>query len=212
MTTERRPTRRRALWIVVATVAVVLVGPVLWVQGVGQAHLRGADGVTPFALVLGAGLKPDGSPSVSLERRLDAARALYEAGSVTTILVSGDGRRADHDEPSSRRDWRVAHGGPDTAIVSDDGGLDTHDSCVRAHDVFGVDRAVVVTQDYHLRRALFSCGAAGIDVAGVGVSARSVQPSQAALWRLREAPASWRAAWDALTGRPSQIPGPVPVS
>jgi vancomycin permeability regulator SanA len=86
-------------------------------------------------------------------------------------------------------------------VVEDGGGLDTHDTCVRAHDVFGVDRAVVVTQDYHVRRALFSCTAAGIDVIGVGVSAASVTREQAVTWRLRELPASWKAFWDGIGHR-----------
>ena len=71
---------------------------------------------------------------------------------------------------------------------------------MRAHDLFDVTRAVVVTQDYHVRRALFSCQAAGIDVVGIGVSATSVTPAQAFVWHLREVPASVKAAWDALGG------------
>ena len=74
------------------------------------------------------------------------------------------------------QDWLVTHGVPRDKVVRDHAGFDTHDSCVRAHDVFGVRDAVVVTQDYHLRRALFSCSLAGIDVVGVGVSSTSVQP------------------------------------
>ena len=105
-------------------------------------------------------------------------------------------------------DWLVAHGVPADDVVRDHAGFDTHDSCVRAHDVFGVDDAVVVTQDYHLRRALFSCTAAGISVTGVGVSSASVRPVQAFTWRARELPASWRAAWDAVTGRDPVYAGP----
>jgi vancomycin permeability regulator SanA len=106
----------------------------------------------------------------------------------------------------------VAHGVPAGKVVRDHAGFDTHDSCVRAHDVFGVRDAVVVTQDYHLRRALFSCELAGIDAVGVGVSSQSVRPRQAVLWHLREVPASWRAAWDAVTGRSAVYPGPPETS
>ena len=97
---------------------------------------------------------------------------------------------------------------PGTAIVSDFAGVDTHDTCVRAHDVFGVTGAVVVTQDYHLRRALFSCHEAGIDAVGVGVSSRSVEPRKAVMYRVRELPASGRAAFDALTHRAPRFGGP----
>ena len=193
-----------------AAAFVLVAAPILWVQGVGQTEVRAAGDVRPtsVALVLGAGLKPDGSPSVYLTRRLEAARELYARGAVDVVLVSGDNARTDHDEPTAMLDWLVAHGVPTDDVVRDHAGFDTHDSCVRAHDVFGVDAAVVVTQDYHLRRALFSCTEAGISVTGVGVSSTSVRPVQAVTWRARELPASWRAAWDAVTGRDPVYAGP----
>lgn len=184
---------------------VVALLPIAAVQAIGQAKVRGSlDDVDarPYVIVPGAGLRPGGEPSVYLQRRLAAARDLYEAGTVRTILVSGDASTPYHDEPTAMMTWLVSEGVPAAAIVRDGGGLDTHDTCVRAHDVFGVDRAVVVTQDYHLRRALFSCTAAGIDVVGVGVSAQSVTPSQAVRWRARELPASWKAFLDAAIRRP----------
>ena len=203
-------TRRRATWIALAAAFVLVAAPIAWVQGVGQTEVRAAGDVRPtsVALVLGAGLQPDGSPSVYLTRRLEAARELYARGAVDVVLVSGDNARSDHDEPTAMLDWLVAHGVPTDDVVRDHAGFDTHDSCVRAHDVFGVDAAVVVTQDYHLRRALFSCTEAGISVTGVGVSSASVRPVQAFTWRARELPASWRAAWDAVTGRDPVYPGP----
>jgi len=138
--------------------------------------------------------------------------SLYARGAVDVVLVSGDNGTVRHDEPTAMQEWLVTHGVPSDKVVRDHAGFDTHDSCVRAHDVFGVRDAVVVTQDYHLRRALFSCSLAGIDVVGVGVSSTSVHPKQALLWRLREVPASWRAAWDALSGRPAAFPGPAETS
>jgi vancomycin permeability regulator SanA len=202
--------RRRAAWIAGGVLLALAAAPVLGVQAVGQTKVRAADDVPPtaVALVLGAGLRPDGSPSVYLTRRLDAARQLYERGTVDVVLVSGDHGTVQHDEPTAMLDWLVEHGVPADHVVRDHAGFDTHDSCVRARDVFGVTEAVVVTQDYHLRRALFSCTAAGISVTGVGVSSRSVRPVQAFTWRVRELPASWRAALDALTGRPPVFPGP----
>jgi len=196
--------------VVAAVLAVAVAAPVLWVQAVGQSRVRDAQDVParPVALVLGAGLRPDGTPSTYLRRRLDAARRMYTDGTVRVVLVSGDNTTVWHDEPTAMRDWLVDHGVPSAAIVTDHAGVDTHDTCVRAHDVFGVTGAVVVTQDYHLRRALFSCGAAGIDVVGVGVSSRSVEPAKAVMYRVRELPASGRAALDALTHRSPRIGGP----
>jgi vancomycin permeability regulator SanA len=182
--------------------ALVVLVPFLWVQGVGQSRVR-SDAVPTrdVALVLGAGLRPDGSPSTYLRRRLNAAAELYEAGTVRAILVSGDNATVSHDEPTAMRDWLVAAGVPADVVVRDFAGFDTHDTCVRAHEVFGVTSAVVITQDYHLRRALFSCAQAGIDVVGQGVSAASVEPARALRYRLRELPACLTAAWDALTDR-----------
>lgn len=214
MTTTRWWTRRRTVWVALGTLAFVVLAPLLWVQGLGQSRVRSADSIAPtgVALVLGAGLRPDGTPSEYLERRLEAARRLYENGAVHVILVSGDNGHASHDEPTAMEVWLTSHGVPASQVVRDYAGFDTHDSCVRAHDVFGVRDAVVVTQDYHVRRALFSCSLAGIHVVGVGVSSRNVQPKQAVLWRVREVPASWRAAWDAVTHRPAVYPGPVETS
>ena len=196
---------------VAGALAAAVVVPVVVVQGVGQAAVRASvDDVpdTPVVIVPGAGLRPDGSPSTYLRRRLDAAADLYASGTVRVVLLSGDNSTPWHDEPTAMRDWLVDLGVPADWIVLDHAGLDTHDTCVRAHDVFGVDEAVVVTQTYHLRRMLFSCRSAGIDVAGVGVSAASVEPAKAVVYRVREVPASMRAAWDALTSRRPARGGP----
>ena len=205
-----RPRRRVLLRTAVIVVALVL-APALWVQAVGQSRLAaGVSAVehTDVALVLGAGLRPDGTPSTYLRRRLDAAYQLWAAGTIDVVLVSGDNRSVNHDEPTAMRDWLVGLGVPEDRVVRDFAGLDTHDSCVRAHEVFGVTDAVVITQDYHLRRALFSCREAGIDVVGLGVSSTSVEPITAVLYRVREIPASIKAAWDALTGREPVHLGP----
>lgn len=205
----RRRWRRRLL--VAASLVVALLVPLVWVQGVGQAGVRTLGSVddAPVAIVFGAGLRPDGSPSTYLRRRLDAARTLYEAGTVRVILVSGDNGSVGHDEPAAMRAYLVGNGVPSAVVVSDDAGFDTHDTCVRAHRVFGVDRAVLLTQDYHVRRAIFSCTTAGIDTQGIGVSAANVRPAQLRAWRLREVPASYKAWWDGLTGRDPLDLGPA---
>lgn len=207
---ERRRLIRKVAWTVTAVVLVVGVVPVAVVQLMGQTKVRGSiDGLDPRPVVIvpGAGLTPGGGPSVYLERRLAGARDLYNAGTVQKILVSGDASTPYHDEPTAMKNWLVSQGVPADAIVRDGAGLDTHDTCVRAHDVYGIDRAIVVTQDYHLRRMLFSCEAAGIDAEGVGVSATSVTPAQAVVWRLREIPASWKAFVDGAVRRPPAVTG-----
>jgi len=196
-------------------VALTVGGPVAWVQTAGRSGIVPAPALAdgaPVGIVFGAGLRPNGEPSTYLTRRLEAAQLLYEQGTVSVILVSGDNGSTDHDEPTAMRQWLVAHGVPPEHVVRDFAGFDTHDTCVRAATVFGIDRAVLITQDYHLPRAMFSCRAAGLSVQGVGVSSDSVDPARALNWRLRELPASWKACWDAVTQRSPRYPGPPETS
>ncbi|WP_405897628.1 vancomycin high temperature exclusion protein [Streptomyces sp. NBC_00727] len=90
---------------------------------------------------------------------------------VKVVLVTGDNSREEYDEPDAMRTFLVGKGVPDDRIVSDFAGFDTWDSCVRAKKIFGVDRAVLVSQGFHIRRAIALCREAGIDAYGVGVDA-----------------------------------------
>ncbi|WP_414639292.1 SanA/YdcF family protein [Archangium sp.] len=121
----------------------------------------------PVALVYGAGLAPGGVPSPVLAQRLDAAIALYRAGKVDTLLLSGDNSDPFHDETRAMVRYVVDRGVPASAVQEDDAGLSTYDSSVRAHTVFGVREAVLVTQRFHLTRALYIANSVGIDAWGV---------------------------------------------
>lgn len=121
--------------------------------------------------MFGAGLW-DGEPSPYLAHRLDAAAKLYREGRIEVVLVTGDNSREDYDEPDAMRTYLTRHGVPGARIVSDYAGFDTWDSCVRAKKIFGVDKAVLISQDFHIRRAVALCEAAGVDSYGVGVAAK----------------------------------------
>ncbi|MBG0832892.1 YdcF family protein [Planomonospora sp. ID67723] len=121
----------------------------------------------PAALVLGAGVH-GAHPSAMLASRLDISAELYRAGKVRAILLSGDNSRKDYDEPTVMRDYLIARGVPARALVLDYAGFDTWDSCVRARDVFGATRVTVVTQAFHLPRAVALCRTAGLETFGVG--------------------------------------------
>ncbi|WP_459650957.1 SanA/YdcF family protein [Kitasatospora sp. Ki12] len=123
----------------------------------------------PVAVVFGAGLD-SGKPSPYLEHRLVAAVDLYREGKVRAILVTGDNGRVEYDEPDAMFRYLTEHGVPAERVVRDYAGFDTWDSCTRAHRIFGVDRAVLVSQDFHVRRALALCEAAGIRSYAVGVT------------------------------------------
>ncbi|WP_331717279.1 SanA/YdcF family protein [Yinghuangia sp. ASG 101] len=147
---------------------VIGLAPVTWVYAVGGDRMRGVDDVpaAPVALVLGAGIR-GGEPSRLLARRLDLAIELFRAGKAKVLLVSGDHSSPDYNEPDVMRRYLIDHGVPEQRIVADYAGFSTWDSCVRARRVFGVDKVIVVSQRFHMRRALALCGAAGLDAYGV---------------------------------------------
>ncbi|MBO0608620.1 SanA/YdcF family protein [Myceligenerans salitolerans] len=197
-----------AIAVGVVTLPVAL--PVFWVQAVGHSRVvSAADAPEADAVVvLGAGLRADGTPSTYLRRRVEAGAALYRSGRADQVILSGDAHALPggglYDEPGSMRAYILTLGVPDDALVLDREGFDTDATCRRARDEYGVRTAVVVTQDYHLRRALFTCRYAGLDALGVGVSSESVTPVKALLaWKLREIPASWKAALESVLHRRS---------
>lgn len=143
---------------------------VSYVRSLSSGHLFDADDVpaAPVGLVLGALVYPDGTPSAFLRARLDLGRQLYEAGRIEMILVSGDHASPEYDEPRAMRDYLLEQGVPENKVVVDPAGFDTYDSCVRARDVYGVSKLTVITQSYHLPRAVGTARAIGLDAVGVG--------------------------------------------
>jgi vancomycin permeability regulator SanA len=121
----------------------------------------------PVALVFGAGLAAVREPSPVLAERLDKAVALWRAGKVQRLLLSGDNSDRRHDETRAMLAYVRARGVPASAVEPDFAGLSTYDSCVRAHRVFGVRRALLVTQAFHLPRALYIANSIGLDAYGV---------------------------------------------
>lgn len=159
----------------------------------------------PVAIVFGAGIRPDGRLSPMLRDRMDTAIALYEAGKVRKLLVSGDNRFVDYDEPGRMYDYAVAQGVPAGDVVRDYAGRRTYDTCYRAHAIFGVTDALLVTQRFHLPRALFTCESLG--VSAVGVSADRYAYRSNAYYRLRDTIASVRAWLDVKILRPLPVLG-----
>lgn len=119
------------------------------------------------ALVLGAQVKADGSMSKMLTERVDMGIALYQAGVVKKIIMSGDHGREDYDEVNTMKDYAVAKGVPSEDIFMDHAGFSTYESMYRAKEIFQVESMVVVTQQYHLYRALYDGMAFGMEVKGV---------------------------------------------
>lgn len=164
-----RAGQRRLVRTVVAVCVLALL-PAAWLRLTtdGRLHTTADVPRTDVAVVFGAGLW-DGEPSPYLAHRLDAAAELYRAGRIEVVLVTGDNSREDYDEPDAMRAYLIRHGVPGARIVSDYAGFDTWDSCVRAKRIFGVDRAVLISQGFHIRRAVALCETAGVSSYGVGV-------------------------------------------
>ena len=158
----------------------------------------------PIGLVLGAEVYADGVPSKFLQARLDLAVELYRRGLVERLLVSGDGRSVFYDETGGMRAYLLEHDVEESALVVDPGGLDTYDSCLRARDVFGVERLVVVSQSYHLPRALAICRALGLDAWGVGDDTVRSNPRTWAHGTRRELAANLKLVTDLMTHRPAR--------
>ncbi len=159
----------------------------------------------PVAIVFGAGVWPGGRLSHALADRMETAIALYQAGKVNKLLLSGDNRFTDYNEPAAMARYARERGVPDEDLVLDFAGRRTYDSCYRARDIFGVERAVLVTQAFHLPRALYTCQRLGVE--GAGVVADQRQYIRAPWYQLREVAALSRAWLDLNLSKPRPVLG-----
>lgn len=166
----------------------------------------------PVAIVFGAGLMRDGRPTPILRDRVATAADLYYQGKVSKILMSGDNRFIDYNEPGAMRQFALELGIPDEDIVLDYAGRRTYDTCYRARHIFGITDALVVTQNFHLRRALLTCNALGIKAAGVKADQREYNRYSMRFWRMREIAATTMAVVDVFITRPLPVLGkPEPI-
>ena len=117
--------------------------------------------------VLGCGVREDGSPSLMLRDRLEKGIELYEAGAAPKLLMSGDHGRKDYDEVNLMKSYAMERGIPSEDIFMDHAGFSTYDSMVRARDIFRAERIIIVSQEYHLYRALYLTEKLGLEAYGV---------------------------------------------
>jgi SanA protein len=137
------------------------------------------------ALVLGAGVWPNGTPSKVTVDRVKRAADLFHSGKVETVVLSGD-------EPSASAMYDLAlnYDIPEDVITVDNEGLRTYDSCYNLKNIYKIKNAMIVTQEYHLPRALYICHTMGIDVVGVASDPGTSSPSIAISWKIREIPST----------------------
>lgn len=164
------------------------------------------------AIVFGAGLWRDGTPTPVLQDRVATAADLYFSGRVEKLLMSGDNRVASYNEPKAMQAYALKLGIPQEAVVLDYAGRRTYDTCYRARDIFGVDDVILVTQRFHLPRALFTCNLLGIKAIGVPADRRSYTRRSSLYWSIREIPATLTAFWELLFSHPLPVLGaPEPI-
>ncbi len=164
-------------------------------------------------LVLGCAPKlAGGRTNLFFTRRIDAAVALYQAGKVRALIVSGDNHREGYDEPTAMKEALMAAGVPESRIYCDYAGFRTLDSVVRAREVFGQNRLVIVSQRFHNERAVYLAQQKGMEV--VALNAADVPVRSAAKTWLRERFARVKAVLDVMILRtePKFLGEPVKVA
>ncbi|GAA4891044.1 SanA/YdcF family protein [Streptomonospora salina] len=190
---------RPGIWTSAAAVGAAALTPTAWARmaSAGRRGRPGAVPIRPVAIVLGAAVWPSG-PSPLLEGRLELAATLFRDGTVRAVLVSGDNSADAGNETDTMVAALAERGVSKDRIVADPHGYRTWDSAVRARATFGVDRAIVVTQNFHLPRSVALFRAAGIDAYGVGDPSFRRRPRSTAVGYLREAGANARAMGDSV--------------
>lgn len=163
------------------------------------------------AIIFGAGLRRDGTPTAMLRDRVLTGADLYFSGQAEKLLMSGDNRFVDYNEPESMRQFALSIGVPDEAIVLDYAGRRTYDTCYRAKAIFGVENALLVTQGFHLPRALFLCNMLGLDTLGVE-AIHCYWNGSPFVWDVREQFATVAAFLDLYVSNPLPVLGdPEPM-
>ena len=144
----------------------------------------------PVAVIFGAGLRRDGKPTKVLQDRIQTGIDLYKFGKVDVLLMSGSQTFTGYDEVMSMRDYAIANGVPANAIQLDGRGFSTSNTCenILANRL---ERVLLVTQNFHLPRALFYCTSLGIESIGVSADTPGYRRTTIALWNIREIPATF---------------------
>jgi len=199
--------------LVVAVLAAFLVTRILALR-FSAPRLASVESVQAdrVAIVFGAGLRRDGTPSPVLRDRIATAARLYFEGKVEKLLMSGDNRFEDYNEPGAMKAYAVGLGVPPEDIVLDYAGRRTYDTCYRARDIFRLNSAILVTQAFHLPRALYTCNHLGLPAVGVPADQREYRQASRLYWKIRETLATMAALWEIHVTRPVPVLGdPEPI-
>jgi SanA protein len=207
--------KRKGCLLFVLLIVGMMSLPWLWRTAVKLVYSRQiytVETVPPkrVAVVFGAAVYGDRLSSV-LRDRVETAVSLYEAGMVDKIIMSGDNQTLEYDEPSAMVAYAVRQGVPEADVQPDYGGRRTYDTCYRAQHIFEAEQVILVTQEFHLPRALFTCQMLGLESVGVAADKR---PYRGARWyELRETGATLVALRDVVRQTPPPVLGePIPLN
>ena len=216
--TPRRPRHRLLLLGGMALVVAAAVAfPFLWQEWINDRYAAGIYSVENapsqrVGIVFGARVYPSGRLSGMLRDRVETGVALYQGGKVQKLLMTGDNSRVDYNEPDAMKAHAVSLGVPAADIQVDYGGRRTYDSCYRAKEIFQVSSAILVTQGFHLPRALYLCEQLGLPAVGVASDISRYDPRSVAWSETREVPALLGALVDVVRRAPPPVLGePIPI-
>jgi SanA protein len=198
--------------IILGGLVLLLPRLVTWIYARGRTYTAFNVPERRIAIVFGAGLWRNGSPTPVLSERVTTAANLFFAGKVEKLLMSGDNRFIEYNEPEAMRQLALSLGVPDEVIVLDYAGRRSYDTCFRAKAIFKVDQAILVTQAFHMPRVIYLCNHLGVDSVGVETNLRTYRKSSLLYWNIRELPATAAALWDVHVGHPIPVLGdPLPI-
>src|SRR5215216_3414185 len=196
---------------IIAVILVILPRLITGVYTKNRIYGESESPTERIAIIFGAGLRQDGSPTAMLRDRVLTGADLYFSGKVEKLLMSGDNRFVNYNEPESMRQFALLAGVPDEAIVLDYAGRRTYDTCYRANAIFGVEKALLVTQKFHLPRALFLCNTLGLKATGIEAS-NCYWNGSPFVWDIREQFATIAAFLDLYVSSPAPVLGnPEPL-
>lgn len=204
----------KIIGILIGILAIIALLPRMVTEIYCQGKIIESDDLSgsKVAIIFGAGLRYDGTPTEVLQDRVSTGVKLYFSGKVQKLLMSGDNRFIDYNEPAAMREFAIGLGVRPEDIVLDYAGRRTYDTCYRAKEIFKIDEAILVTQNFHLPRALFICNMLGVSSTGVSADIREYRASAYRYWQLREIPATTIAFVELFITHPLPVLGnPEPI-
>ncbi len=198
--------QRLILWLLILTILLIPLVLNFYVRvATSKYRYKNPEDVPaqPIGIVFGAGVWEDGTPTPMLADRVQGAINLYNIGSIKKMLMTGDNSTPDYNEVKAMQEYAINRGVSVEDITLDYAGFSTYESCYRAKEIFGITQAVLVTQNYHLPRAVYTCRQLGVDAVGLGTPDwGKFRNDSMRRYSIRELLAVLKALWEVHVTRP----------